>query len=343
MTMREDYPRYPRDVREKQIVSRPARERRLAELHLTAFPNVLNESAMEAMTRCDAKSLKDENAKKKADDVGTQKVVLEARAVPPMTSNQLVARMAEMAREEKHKSATSGQRRSLTAPDGRIKMHDVAFDRSSTYRLDYCNKDVPGFHERVRVIPDYTKDWSEADKANIEAAKKFPYLTIPESSLKKRPTVYRHDYIPNAEREDYRTLPYNTNLQDLGSSFAYSAYSVDDPARVIKYDKAVASCNNPRCLLWKTYSPRDSLAVQRHPESTAEELQHLRELRRLQLSKSSDRSSSSGKSPAEGSSSSKVIVIPGMRGMGYRQAPKEGKDYIYLPRDHFCHQVVYDY
>ncbi|RNF03139.1 hypothetical protein TraAM80_05997 [Trypanosoma rangeli] len=267
---------------------------------------------------------------------------MEARAVPPMTSNQLVARMAEMAWEEKRKHSTSGERESLAAPDGRIKVHDVSFDRSSTYRLDYCNKDVPGFHRRVRPIPDYTKDWSETEKTNIEAAKKFPYLTMPESLLKKRPTVYRHDYIPSAEREDYRTLPHNTNLQDLGSSFAYSAYSVDDPARVIKYDKAVASCNRPHCLLWKTYSPRDSIAVQRHPESTAEELQHLRELRRIQMSKSSDRSSS-GKSPVESVSSKRVIVIPGMRGMGYRRAPKEGKDYIYLPRDHFCHQVVYDY
>ncbi|EKG01549.1 hypothetical protein TCSYLVIO_007452 [Trypanosoma cruzi] len=342
MPMREDYPRYPRDVREKQIVSRPARERRLAELHLTAFPNVLNESAMAAP---DTEHPQKEKKKgKKNDEMNAAKVVMEERAVAPMTTNQLLARMVEMAWEEKHKNAASGEKQSLTAPDGRFRPHNVSFDRSSTYRLDYCNKEVPGFHERVRVIPDYTKDWTETDKSNIENAKKLPYLTMPESLLKKRPTVYRHDYTPSAGRDDYRTLPYNTNLQDLSTSYAYSAYSPEDPARVIKYDKAVASCRSPRCVLWKTFSPRGSFMVKRHTESTAEELQRLRELRRLQLSKSSDSSTSSRKSPTEVSTLTKrTIVIPGMRGMGYRQAPKEGKDYIYLPRDHFCHQVVYDY
>ncbi|ORC92914.1 uncharacterized protein TM35_000022400 [Trypanosoma theileri] len=334
MPMRSDYPRYPRDVRAKQIVSRPARERRLEDLHLTAFPSVVNADSMTVPPPTAEKS----------QTTKTPKVEMQERAVAVMTTNQLVARMAEMAREESLKNATSTEKKSLSAPDGRVLMPGVEFDRSSTYRLDYCNKDLPGFHARVRNIPDYTKDWTDIDKSNIEQAMKVPYLTLPGSLLKQRPTVYRHDYIPAASREEYRTVSCETNLQDLGTSFAYSAYTVNDPARVIKYDKVVASCHNPRCLLWKTYSPRDSFAEKmKVPESTAEELQRLRELRRTQVSQMTTTTESSGKGSEGEGKTSRKIVLPGMRGMGYRQAPREGEDYIYLPRDHFCHQVVYDY
>ncbi|KEG08426.1 hypothetical protein DQ04_07211010 [Trypanosoma grayi] len=340
MTMRTDYPRYPRDVREKQIVSRPARERRLAELHLTAYPSVVNESEMPTYADMDDGQLQQ---KKKTMPMPT--VRMGERGVALMSTNQLVARMAEMAREEARQKAESTTKQPLLAPHGRGAAHGVPFDRSSTYRLDYCSKEAPGFHQRVRVIPDHRKDWNETDKANIDAAKMFPYLTMPESMLKNRPTVYRHDYIPEADREDYRTLSHKTNLQDVGTSFAYSAYSIDDPARVVKYDKCVASCRHPRCILWKTYSPRDSfMEKKRTPESTSEELNRLRELRRNQLSRSTQSSSSSGKAAAEaGDGRGKKIVLPGMRGMGSRQAPRHGEEYIYLPRDHFVHQTVYDY
>ncbi|KAH9582026.1 hypothetical protein LSM04_003009 [Trypanosoma melophagium] len=334
MPMRADYPRYPRDVRAKQIVSRPARERRLEELHLTAFPNVVNADCMNVPPATAEKS----------DTAEKPKVEMQERAVAVMTTNQLVARMAEMAREESHKNATSTEKKPLSAPEGRVVKHGVGFDRSSTYRLDYCNKNLPGFHARVRGIPDYMKDWTDTDKSNIEEAKKFPFLTIPGSLLRQRPTVYRHDYIPAATREDYRTVSYKTNLQELGTSFAYSAYTEGDPARIIKYDRAVASCHNPRCLLWKTYSPRDSFMEKaKLSESAAEELQRLRELRRAQVSQLSNATESSGKASEGDGKTPRKIVLPGMRGMGYRQAPREGEDYIHLPRDYFCHQVVYDY
>lgn len=338
--MRTDYPRYPRDVREKQVVSRPARERRLAEFHLTAFPSVLNESKMPTAA---------EAPHPQREGKGAARVPsphkMEERAVALMTTNQLTARMTEMAQEEARKLEASGGKRSLTAPNGCAKRHDASFDRSSTYRLDYCNKDVPGFHERVRVIPDYQKNWNDVDKANVQEANKFPYLTMPETLLKKRQTVYRHDYIPGAMKEEYRTLSHNTNPQELTSSYAYSAYTLDDPARVVKFDEVVASCSNPRCLLWKTHSPRDSLVGKKKEwESITEELQQLRELRRRQTSKSGGGSSMSQKTPETCLEPTKrTLLIPGMRGMGYRQVPKDDKDYIYLPRDHFCHQVVYDY
>ncbi|KAG8347890.1 hypothetical protein ERJ75_000986100 [Trypanosoma vivax] len=332
MPLRTDYARYPRDVREKQNIALSPYERRLADLHFTAYPSVVNEAALPPRAANDDA--------KGAQAPARQTVQIESGPVALMTTNQLNARLTEMAKEEMRQLEEERKRK----PTGRITcgLKCGSVDRRSTYRHDYCNMDVPGFHERVRVISNYTKNWTETEKKNVEESKKFPYLTVPSSILGNRQTVYRHDYIPGATERDFRLLPHSTNLRDSDASFAYSCYTVDDPSRKIKYDEVVASCRNPRCLLWKTYSPRDSLRnVAGGINDSREELRQLREL--IRASRLSSERSCSTKQNEEVYDANRRVLLPGLRGMGYRLAPTGEREYIHLPRDHFCHQVVYDY
>ncbi|CBH15780.1 uncharacterized protein TEOVI_000525600 [Trypanosoma equiperdum] len=325
MPLRTDYARYPRDVREKQNVTRPAGERRLADLHLTAYPSVLNSNALAAA----------DSSETPPKPVAQNKPYMEKPPVELMTTNQLTALLSKMAKEEALKDTTKG------TPLGGVECTEL--DRKTTYRLDYCNKDVPGFHTRQRVIPDYMKNWTETEKDDIREARKYPYLSIPQSVLNCRPTTYRRDYIPTAQPNEYRTLSHKTNLQDMPPSFAYSTYALDDPRRIIKYDEVVAACSKPKCMLWKSYSPRDSFRAKTGvAKDVAEELRLLQELRGPS-NRSSESSSVAGKQRESSVECKKPILLPGLRGMGYRMAPGDGKEYIWLPRDHFCHRIVYDY
>nr|CCC93838.1 conserved hypothetical protein [Trypanosoma congolense IL3000] len=323
MPLRTDYVRYSRAVREEQNVSLPVGFRRLADLHLTAYPSVLNSAELPPG---DAAATTNEPAVKEVRRVEKSPVMM-------ITTNQMTALLTQMAKEP-IENATKG------TPLG--EMNCTEMDRKTTYRLDYCNTNVPPFHARQRVIPDHMENWTATEKDNVKEAKKFPYLSVPQSLLNNRRTVYRHDYNATATAESYRTVPHTTNLHEVPSSFAYSAYTANDPRRIVKYDELVASCRKPSCLLWKSYSPRDSLHdIKAATGNIAEELRLLQK-RREQSQRARERGSSEGaKSSSE--EPKKQVLLPGVRGKGYRMGAGTKENYVVLPRDHFCHRVVYDY
>lgn len=328
----------------------------MLDLHVTGYPSMVNVSHLPeraltspASTEANRQAAALLRSRKAAD--GSGGAASAPADVMMITTSQLSSKLTQLGLEMSRNHTVTAtaivprgyHTRSLAPP----------FDSRSTYRLDYCEEESSGFQDAARrtQLANYRNEWTEEEKACVDASMKSPFLTLPQTICADRPTMYRCDYMPEAEKTDLRTLSHKTNLSELGTTFAYSAYTLDDPRRAIPFDPAVSSIKGPHSMLEKTFSPRDSFYTKPRPGETArEELDRLRTMRQSTLQQSAMRRQKGATvSPPSGDGTAtvqdgQVIVIPGMKGMGYRRAKSDkGEDYVYLPRDHFCYQAVYDY
>ncbi|KAG5465563.1 hypothetical protein CUR178_00268 [Leishmania enriettii] len=333
-------------------------QRRLMGVHVTGCPSLVNGhmlpthktvandfSSIDPLQYRKAHKVRNNNA---ASYGGKEENVLEM-----LTTNECVNRMTRLGvqlREEWAKNPKDAPRINGLAPRGyHSRFLAPSFDERSTYRWDYCQWEPDGFHDTVRRerLATYRDKWTEDEKADVAASMKIPYLTMAVSSdrLKDKSTIYRKDFMEYAAPAEYRSLSYKTNLEDLGTTYAYSAYSIDDPRREIEFDATVAALKTPHSVLEKTFSPRrsflDNSAWAKRQSAAREELDRLRTMRRETIRLSAAKRNAA-KSP-DGEATKKPVVIPGMKGCGYRRAPKENTSYVFLPRDHFCYQAVDNY
>lgn len=159
-----------------------------------------------------------------------------------------------------------------------------AFDERSTYRQDYCQEEANGFENAAReTLESYRNSWTEEEKANIDIAKKVPYMTLPEAICDSQTTMYRSTMMGDADKEDYRTISQHTNLPDLGTSFAYSAYRFDDPRRKITFDPKITALKYPKSFLEKNSEESGYDPIK--AKETHDELKRLRAVRTEQLMK----------------------------------------------------------
>ncbi|CAC9550495.1 conserved hypothetical protein [Leishmania infantum JPCM5] len=332
-----------------------SKQRRLMDIHVTAYPGLVNQHMLpKHNTAVNDFSSIDPLQYRKAHTVRNNNTASysekEENVLDMLTTNQCANRMTRLGmqlREERAKNPKGMPSISSLAPRGyRSRFLSPSFDERSTCRWDYCQWEPDGFHDTVRreLLAAYRDDWTEDEKADVDISMKIPYLTMAVSSdrLKDKATIYRKDFMEDATQADYRSLSYKTNLEDLGISYAYSAYSIDDPRRKVLFDASVAALKTPHSVLEKTYSPRNSfleksLSTKQQP-SAREELDRLRTMRREAL-----RLSAAKRSAAESNDdgkTTKTVVIPGIKGSGYRRAPKGNDSYVCLSRDHFCYQQV---
>lgn len=206
--------------------------------------------------------------------------------------------------------------------------HAPPYDERSTYRADYCQEDPVAFHKRKsEEEKDYRAGWNEQQKEEISLASKIPYMTLPESLLAhERNTEYRQSMMPDADREDFRTLSHFTHLPELGASFAYSAYRANDPRRKINFNPEIAALKNPKSFLEKT-SEESGYDPQKAKE-THDELEHLRAARREKLAKKSEQELLKA--------ASKEAHWCGLKDAGFRNPPNGRADYVFLPQKIGC-------
>eukprot|EP00796_Vickermania_ingenoplastis_P005171 gene5171-3719_t len=209
------------------------------------------------------------------------------------------------------------------------------FDERSTYRLDYCQDEADGFQDVTKfTLENYRNDWTEEEKANIDVSKNIPYLTLPESHCNNRTTVYRYTMMPDLKKNEVRTISQHTNLPDLGASFAYSAYTEDDPRRVISYDPKIAALKHPKSFMEKAgekgvFDPKKARAVH-------DELDRMRKLRRETMQKRRESSINSNERVEGATDSTDQENSSGTKRTNCRTGPRDNTDYVFLPRDHFC-------
>ncbi|AIO02400.1 hypothetical protein LPMP_352630 [Leishmania panamensis] len=331
------------------------KQRRLMDIHVTAYPGLINERMLpKHNTAVNDFSSIDPLQYRKAHTVHSNNVTShskkEENVLGMLTTNQFANRMTLLGmqlREERAKNPKDALTISKLAPRGyHSRFLAPSFDERSTYRWDYCQWEPDSFHDTVRRerLATYRDEWTENEKADVTMSMKVPYLTMAVSSeqLKDKATIYRKDFMEDATQAEYRSLSYKTNLGDLGTSYAYSAYSVDDPRRKICFDASIAAFKTPHSVLEKTFSPRSSFleksASAKQKSSAREELDHLRTMRREMTRLSAAKHTAAELTNSE--TATKPVVIPGIKGSGYRRAPKGNDSYVYLPRDHFSYQHV---
>lgn len=346
-----------------------SKQRRLMDVHVTAYPSLVNTTMLphHATTVKDFSSIDPVKYRKEhtvRDNNAGSYAEKEDHVLDMVSTNQFANRITQMGvrmRAERAKNAdgTALSVQTLDARGYHSRFLAPPFDERSTYRWDYCQQDVEGFRDTVHrtQLATYRDDWTDNEKADVDASMKAPYLTLPVSSdrLKDKSTIYRKDFMPEAGQEEYRLLSHRTHLGDLGTTFAYSGYAVDDPRRVVSYNPAVASVKGMHSLVDKSFTPRAphaAAATTAAKPSAREELELLRAMRRetTRRSVAANHASSTAARPSMGTlgrvsggstdSTSNPVVIPGIKGSGYRRAPKDNDDYVYLPRDHFCYQAV---
>lgn len=345
-----------------------SKQRRLMDVHVTAYPSLVNTSmlpphnttvkdfsAIDPVKYRKEHTVRDNNAGSYAEK--------EDHVLDMVSTNQFANRMTQIGvqmRAERAKNADGAApvTQTLDARGYHSRFLAPPFDERSTYRWDYCQQDAEGFHDTVHrtQLATYRDGWTDNEKADVDASMKAPYLTLPVSSdrLKDKSTIYRKDFMPEAVQEEYRLLSHRTHLGDLGTTFAYSGYGVDDPRREVPFDAAVASVKGMHSVLEKSLTPRATHAAARKSATKStvkEELEQLRAMRRetTRRSVAANHASSTAARPSMGTyrvsagstdSAASPVVIPGIKGSGYRRAPKDNDDYVYLPRDHFCYQAV---
>ncbi|KAG5490133.1 hypothetical protein JKF63_00252 [Porcisia hertigi] len=332
-----------------------SKQRRLMDIHVTAYPGVLNEralpkhntiandlSSIDPLQYRKAHTVRDNNA---GSYTGKEKNVVEMLTTKQhanhMTNLGLQLRAARLKNPENAPTIRSleprGYRSRFTAP---------SFDERSTYRWDYCNWEGDGFQDtrRRERLATYRDGWKENEKADVDMSMKIPFLTMPVSSdrLKDKSTIYRKDYMKNAADNEYRSLSYKTNLEDLGTTYAYSAYSLEDPRRQVRFDESIAALKTPHNFV-ETFNQDKSYlekSMSAKKASVREELDRLRAMQREMVHPSVAKSA-----VAESNDSGKrtrAVLIPGQRGSGYRCVPNKDS-YVLLPRDHFNYQAVDDF
>lgn len=320
-----------------------AAHKRQMDFHVTAYPSQINRDLLpeRALETTDFSSIDPlqyrKNHKIANNNVSSTVAGVNREPGLQMMSTSHLASHFMLMGQEMSKNPTGNMKAMM--PRGFYTRYTAPpFDERSTYRLDYCQSEPSGFHNASKVtLANYRNNWSNEEKDNIDVSKDIPYLTLPESHCKNRTTMYRFTQMPNAKREEFRTISQQINLPDLGTSFAYSAYGVDDPRRAIQFDPKIASLKRPKSFLEKTdddiqYDPKEAQAVH-------DELERMRALRR---STSVGRDGEMQSVEDITSSIDKPIIIPGVKGAGYRRAPKNNAEYVFLPRDFFCHGSVQD-
>lgn len=344
-----------------------SKQRRLMDVHVTAYPSLVNTSMLpNHKTSVHDFSAIDPVKYRKEHTVHNNNagsyVEKEDHVLDMLTTNQFANRMTQLGvqmRAERAKNPEAAQ--AITTFDARgyqSRFLAPPFDERSTYRWDYCQQDVEGFHDTVHraQLATYRDEWTENERSDVDASMKVPYLTQPVSSdrLRDKATVYRKDFMPEATHDEYRLLSHKTHLDDLGTTFAYSGYNVDDPRREVPFDAAVASVKGMHSVIEDSFTPRAPYALKQRDaanSSAREELEQLRAMRRetARRTAQSNHASSTAVRPTMSTgrmSSTSVdaranpVLIPGIKGTGYRRAPKDNDDYVYLPRDHFCYQAV---
>lgn len=364
-----------------------ASHKRLMDLHVTANPGLLNTNLLppHALTADDFRAIDPtchrKNHTVRNNNVGAnQGVGSHKAAVPMMTSKQVSARLTQMgtAMRRKNEIYRAQVAAGITDPERDSDIVDSAvaisskgffrgnlkppYDGRSTYRFDYCQQDPISFGDSVKQhLSTYRNAWTAEESDNIDRSMRCPYLTQPESVCKSRSTVYRVDYMPNAERQEFRTLPHQVNLPELGTTFAYSSYTYEDPRRTVSFNPSVSKLRDPHSILEKTYTPRDSYmqslcedaaagegttqvtgsssagggTVTKTVSTARRDLDRLRAMRRETIRRSVDRHTALRSSTTFEMEQNRKVVIPGRKGTGYRCAAHEHDDYISLPRDHF--------
>jgi hypothetical protein len=342
------------------------------DVHVTAYPSLVNTSMLphhkttvEDFSSIDPLKHRKEHTVR--DNNAGSYAAKEDNVLDMLSTNQFANRMAQIGvqlRAERAKNPEAGSGiKSFDVRGYHSRFLAPPFDERSTYRWDYCQQDVEGFHDTVHraQLATYRDEWAENEKSDVDASMKVPYLTLPVSSdrLKDKATVYRKDFMPEATQDEYRLLSHKTHLDDLGTTFAYSAYGVDDSRREVPFDAAVASVKGTHSIIEKSFTPSVShaAALQRRSaanSSAREELEKLRAMQRetVRRTVANNHAASTAARPRMGTghvsacstdSTANPVVIPGLKGTGYRRAPKDNDDYVYLPRDHFCYQAVDDF
>lgn len=312
-----------------------AHKKRLMDLNVTAYPSRVNEHLLppRALAATDF-SLIDPLQYRKNHPIKNNNVSQAAASklkwepgIDMMSTSQLASffmqmgqKLSESCELQQHKTIdTKGYSTNRLAPP---------YDERSTYRVDYCQDDPVTFHNhKADEEQDYRSGWSETEKTEVSASSKVPYMTLPETLLSsKRTTEYRKTMMPDAEREDFRTLSHYTYLPDLGTSFAYSAYRVNDPRRKIDFNPEITSLRNPKNFLEKT--SEESGYDANKAKETHDELEHLRAARREKLAKK--------KELHEQNKASKEARMCGLKDAGFRKPPNGRADYVFLPPKHGC-------
>ncbi|KPI87003.1 hypothetical protein ABL78_3915 [Leptomonas seymouri] len=343
-----------------------SKQRRLLDVHVTAYPSLVNttmlpthQTTVKDFSSIDPVKYRKEHTVHYSNASSYSEK--DDNVLEMLSTNQFANRMTQigiqMCEERANNPDAARATKSFHARGYQSRFLAPSFDERSTYRWDYCQHDEEGFHTKVRgaQLATYRDGWTEDEKSDVDLSMKVPYLTLPVSSdrLKDKATMYRKDFMPEATNEEYRLLSHKTHLGDLGTTFAYSGYGVDDPRRQVPFDAAVASVKNMCSVVQKSFSPRASYAAKKEvpAPSAKEELEQLRAMRRETMRRAveSNHASSTAARAMMGDNSSlaksadgqyKPVVIPGIRGSGYRRAPKENDDYVHLPRDHFCYLPV---
>lgn len=314
-----------------------AAEKRRMDFHVTAYPARVNEqllseralnatdfSKIEPLQKRKNQALRNTLSKSEAaEETGVE---FKRSGIDTLSASHL-ATYFMLIGQEVGKSSSVGKH--AIKPRGYFtKFISPPFDERSCYRQDYCQDEPEGFHERPKLtLENYRKDWTDEEKANVDISKNIPYLTLPESRC-RRSTVYRRLMIPNAEKDDFRTISNHTYLPNLGTSFAYSAYQDNDPRRKVFFDPKIATLKRP-ALFFKDAS-EDAVDDRTREQAVRDELSRIRAMRRERLSTKAPPVDNLG-------ADSKHAIVADPKGHGYYVVPKDKPDYIFLPRDGLRH------
>ncbi|CCW66919.1 unnamed protein product [Phytomonas sp. Hart1] len=332
---------------------------RLMERHITAYPSCINYEAMPQHAQ--SPSIVGAVGKgSKPTGPSSQNDL----AFPPRilrTTNQITDDIRKLAFEMRQESIkikmcqtkpeTDGSHdpaSSLTPINSKMGLRVPSYDGRSTYRHDYFGEiDGIGFQKNSsrKWLENYHKKWTPEEASDVNQSIQIPYLTIPERICKLKPTMYRSDYMPYVSRNSFRTLPHQVNLPGIGNTYAYSAYTNNDPRRDVPFDPDVASINELRSVLYETYTPYSGLS-EKGPEkrSLREYLGNLREsMRQAHQGHAVLQDVRLGSHSKPAPKLIRTVVIPGTNGCPSQCIPMDPENYIMLPRDHFGQRPVYDY
>ncbi|CCW60115.1 unnamed protein product [Phytomonas sp. EM1] len=332
---------------------------RLMERHVTGYPSCVNYEVLPRHARppCAAGVIN-----KRSKPIHPPKK--DSLSLPPSilrTTNQIADDLTKMGlamRLETEKNKMRGKKLEtdgsrdptmvLTPIGFRMGLLAPPYDVRSTYRHDYSGEvDGVGLGKNIwkKYLENYRKKWNSEDASDVDRAMQIPYLTVPERICSLRPTMYRSDYMPRISRNDLRTLPHQVNLPSIGNTYAYSAYTTDDPRRDVPFDPDVASITDLRNVLYETYSPHSYSAEKGvDKRSLREYLGQLRESM-LHAHQGCAGSKHVKESPYNESvfKLTRTVVVPGTNGCPSQCIPLDPENYIMLPQDHFGHRPVYDY
>lgn len=330
-------------------------QKRLTNLHITAYPGLINTDLLPeiALQATDFSAI-DPTIHRKNHTVRNNNVTTftvtgedggDGDGKPPssamLTEKQITAKLTSIglelrkaAEQERKARIQNGEDASGPSPSSSTDMlcprgyhkEQLAppFDERTTYRMDYCQESPNGFADAARRahLACYQEAWTEEEKKSVFESMKQPYLTCPESVCSDPRTEYRAEYMRDAEKTEYRTLPHRINLPELGTTFAYSAYSVDDPRRTISFDPKVASLKEPRNFLYNADSSNADADKPRHTAKEESELQKMRTLRTESLKRSCVLRESRRAAAGKSGDAAVGTAVPHSR---------RAEDYIYLP------------